>query len=844
MQFAVNDHQIFSLEKQLVVAKGMARLALLCSLAWYVRQRNSKQSIKFADEASALIATLAASSDQINEAKGRLELVRGEYDYLFGDLLAARHRAELALTLFRASEDHKSLGDVYWLLASIAQDSGARAERDECLGRAMIEYDLSGDQTRQDNCFARQQLYTAFVDPDAAMKALVTRFGAAASTDPVPKNAWAESVWALLAHLAGEIGKSAQHSIRCFDAARLDGQHRLAAMSAINAGESFAKMNNFDAALEWGRRAIDLARTKEWPLVMATCLSEAGNTLRKFGRFDQAHRLLKESVEIMDRFEGSQYSAITWMNLGTVLMELGRESEAITWLHKSEIRARELKINDTLNGTLVSSAKVLMALGQLQAALSKVNEALTTARQIGNKEWQVAALRVLASIHRRTDINHGLPASLACLEEAVQIANDIAGYTIPAELLEELAAAFADSGHTAKAYELALQAGKAREKTNDKAATDRATAMQVLHDTERVRADAEHHRQMSLLQAERAETLRKANETLEKLGEVGCQITSKTSAAEVFQALYLHINAFLDMAGLMIYQLSPDKLNLQMTFGVEVDFGANPNTIPIDHPNSPIAVTARLLKEQVIEQTAETPITDPNIQTMACVPLRVGQQVLGVLAIQSRRANAYLSRECAILRTLAAYGGIALANAEALEALQIAKTQLRRKNDELELLATTDRLTGLCNRYELDRVLEREFAAAVRYGTVFSIIIADIDHFKRVNDTFGHYAGDQVLIAFGQILSQRLRRSDVVGRWGGEEFMLVCAHTNIDGAKTLAELIRCQIDETAFPVVGRLSASFGVAGFQQGDSITSIATRADAALYRAKEAGRNRVVLG
>jgi diguanylate cyclase (GGDEF)-like protein len=178
-----------------------------------------------------------------------------------------------------------------------------------------------------------------------------------------------------------------------------------------------------------------------------------------------------------------------------------------------------------------------------------------------------------------------------------------------------------------------------------------------------------------------------------------------------------------------------------------------------------------------------------------------------------------------------------------LEATVAQRTaELIEKNKQLEVLSITDRLTGLHNRLFLDRVLEREFAAASRNGRAFSLMLLDIDKFKHVNDTFGHHFGDEVLISLAQILKSKVRISDEVGRWGGEEFLIVCPNTELYDATMVAENLRSHIEQYQFSHVGVCTASFGVATYKLGDTIAALEARADKALYAAKGNGRNQVV--
>lgn len=174
-------------------------------------------------------------------------------------------------------------------------------------------------------------------------------------------------------------------------------------------------------------------------------------------------------------------------------------------------------------------------------------------------------------------------------------------------------------------------------------------------------------------------------------------------------------------------------------------------------------------------------------------------------------------------------------------ALSASNQALKIANQELERLSVTDRLTGLYNRLLLDKVLDDEFNRNQRYASTFSLVLLDIDKFKSVNDTHGHPVGDLVLMNIAQVLREGTRDVDIVGRWGGEEFLVVCRDTALDGAASLAEKLRHMIAEHDFPVIGSRTASFGVTVIKLGDTIASLIARADKALYQAKEDGRNRV---
>jgi diguanylate cyclase (GGDEF)-like protein len=178
---------------------------------------------------------------------------------------------------------------------------------------------------------------------------------------------------------------------------------------------------------------------------------------------------------------------------------------------------------------------------------------------------------------------------------------------------------------------------------------------------------------------------------------------------------------------------------------------------------------------------------------------------------------------------------------DAQNELSEAYALLALKSLELERVSVTDSLTGLFNRRRLDQAFDYELGRAFRYDIPVSVIIADIDRFKSINDTHGHQIGDQVLQLVADIMRHGVRTVDTIGRWGGEEFLIICPETDLEGARALAEKLRAVIEATAFPAAIHNTTSFGVAEARAGETMKDLVARADAALYRAKTSGRNRV---
>lgn len=160
----------------------------------------------------------------------------------------------------------------------------------------------------------------------------------------------------------------------------------------------------------------------------------------------------------------------------------------------------------------------------------------------------------------------------------------------------------------------------------------------------------------------------------------------------------------------------------------------------------------------------------------------------------------------------------------------------------LSKIAYTDSLTHIYNRLHFAHFLDVEIDKVKRYGGTFSIIFFDLDHFKKVNDNYGHLVGDEILEEITNIVSKANRSADIFARYGGEEFIILTPETDISGALIHAERLRNAIEKYEFKTIGHLTSSFGVTEFNaEKDTIETLLDRADKALYLAKEDGRNRV---
>ncbi|GAB6073938.1 transporter substrate-binding domain-containing diguanylate cyclase [Nautilia lithotrophica] len=177
--------------------------------------------------------------------------------------------------------------------------------------------------------------------------------------------------------------------------------------------------------------------------------------------------------------------------------------------------------------------------------------------------------------------------------------------------------------------------------------------------------------------------------------------------------------------------------------------------------------------------------------------------------------------------------------------IRLLKKEITKRKEiekELQKLSIIDSLTGIFNRYKIDTALKQQISYSKRYETPLSIIFFDIDHFKKINDNFGHKAGDIVLKEIADLIKAHLREYDIFGRWGGEEFIIILPNTSLIQAIKVAKKLKSIIENHNFKYIGRLTCSFGVTEFTKEDTADSVLIRVDSFMYEAKKRGRNNIV--
>ena len=292
----------------------------------------------------------------------------------------------------------------------------------------------------------------------------------------------------------------------------------------------------------------------------------------------------------------------------------------------------------------------------------------------------------------------------------------------------------------------------------------------------------------------------------------------------------------IDYFTLFLYDQDKRKLNLMCHNHPEIE-----SSFSIPLSSSPIMEAAVLRGQYIREQDfstssyyrgADNPLFKKGY--FVSIPLMIEQEIVGVLNINDVGQDSFDVGDLDFILNLSEFIAMSISNAVLYE--------------QTNKLAVTDGLTGVTNRQSLMKSLQIEFERSKRYNSPLSLILLDVDHFKDVNDTYGHQKGDEILIAFASLLKKACRANDIAARYGGEEFVMVLPQSNAQGAFKIAERVREEIMKISF--TGNesnfaVTVSCGVAEFNKDyESINKLITVADRALYEAKNGGRNKTILG
>ncbi len=631
--------------------------------------------------------------------------------------------------------------------------------------------------------------------------------------------AWS-SVWrGWMEHDKSNFSKALSYHLSAADFFELNDNNYGLGRVSHGVAASYKYLGMFDHALKWTGKALAASGAAEDRPMLAGILANLGETLIHLNRYDEARNHLRRALESNP---SDETQIITSLRLAELAIIDGDSAKAILLAEPALALAERLEMPAVVAEASSVTANALILAGNIAEAKRHFVKATKIAARIGDKlNLAVFHLGFGRASLAKGSVDEALVMFRLGLEKAIEV---------KARYIEAMAhLAIAD------AYQ-AL--GKWKEAFGHKDVYHEIRATLFSENAERLVQEVREDRSRS-----ETEIYRRMYDRITAIGEAGRQITSVLDIATILNRVYEVVQRIMpaDVFAIARHVDDGDTLDyaLMVERGVRLDVGR----IEVSDTSSFGAWCFRHASEvfvndvdteslRYIHKSIRVGDENKSTKSLICCPLLVSEKPIGIVSVQSYKKHAYTVHDLDGLRALASYIAIALENS--------------RLYHEVNELATRDMLTGILNRMSIFKSGKAEFSRMRRGKTSCSVLMIDLDGFKGVNDTFGHAAGDAILVGAASVLSGAIRTIDILGRYGGEEFLLILPETDSVGAGIIAERLRAKIAAKKHPIGdGReicITASFGLYTFGHGEADFDTGVKAaDAALYHSKAKGKNRV---
>jgi diguanylate cyclase (GGDEF)-like protein len=644
------------------------------------------------------------------------------------------------------------------------------------------------------------------------------------------------------------------------------------------------------------QKALDAFTALEDNVGVMKSLNALGVAYYDLGRYDRAMDYYTRSLEDARRWGNRWREAVTLSNIGEVCLNLGELKEALDYFLRAYETVPDDREAELVSNILLNIGTTFQRMENWPLAREFTEKALVVGNEAGDRLIEARCLLALGRIAHTSDDAAGAESSFL---KALEVAGKLKSEKIKVEVLLELGSLHAAANRPQKAlecYDAALLGAErlsakdlihqAYERLSEahEALQDYKTALDyyrrfaryerellgedttrkiknitVQYEIEKSRQEAEIYRLRNTELKEKTEALEEANGQIVSILELGRRITSSLDFDTVVSTLYESLERRLDVTvfGIGIHDEAEGALEWRAF--IEHGKRIHRHDQRLDYRRSYGAWAIHNRKTVFISDSeAEAKFYLPGGRTsqgkpaasLVFVPLMIEERVIGVLTLQSYTKNAYTEKHRGFLETLGPYISIAIENSlihdrvEDLNRVILGeKAELEQATLRISHLANHDSLTGLPNRRLLFELLQKSFDIALRSHSRVGVVYVDLDNFKPINDSFGHYAGDCALVSLAERLRAILRASDTVARVGGDEFIVVL--TNVQDRDAIDLAAKKILEECNRPLLlegkeCRMGLSMGIAVYpDDGDGIEDLVGHADAAMYRIKHLNKN-----
>ena len=565
------------------------------------------------------------------------------------------------------------------------------------------------------------------------------------------------------------------------------------------------------------------------------------------GRAGEALSFFYQAFELAKKSNGSMISTILTnisemhLNTGDTRMALRYNKMALTEIKRQRLGAQDLHNCYNIFGLIYKR------MGQYEKALESLAQSLEWAEKGESKFNQIVSRLEVARLH----LQNGNPGgALQMLMPALEMAEEIKANALLKDLCLVLAEASEATGDMAGSLRLYKRHMELNQELATREVEQRLSDYTAEFKAEQAQKDAEIYRLKNIELRQKSIELEESNKNLRLISEIGRRITATLDIDNVLNTIYGSIAKIMDanFFAIGLYDVKAEVVDFKII--IENSIRLSLHMVRLDENRGYTSRCIRSRKEIIINDLEDIGPDEVNSdilvtngippRSLIFCPLILAGEIVGVMTVQSYRPNAYSHNNIETVKAMASFIAVALNNSRI-------SGELVQKANELEFLSKTDPLTGIYNRRYIIEKMEEESARFRRYGKTFSLIILDIDFFKRVNDNLGHDCGDYVLAEVARLLRQTLREQDCLARWGGEEFLILLPETDAAGSEVLAERLRAGVEERGFVYHDKrisITLTMGICQYTEGITVDEAIRKADNALYEGKKQGRNCVVVG
>ncbi|CUO69409.1 GGDEF domain-containing protein [Clostridium disporicum] len=601
-------------------------------------------------------------------------------------------------------------------------------------------------------------------------------------------------------------------------------------LSAINAlVGNYSFIQQFDKAIEYGMEGIELAEKCCNYQALNSIKNNMSITYVEIGEFEKAKELL-EQIANLPNINANHNKIVNLMNLAECERELGNYELSLEYL-ESALGIAKSFATTLIPGVLEQMGRTYCAKGLYNIADEKFQESINISRETEQKLCLNEALLYWSEVDLRVGRYKEAIIKLKEVEENIEIVNSIRNKN---KIYSNISLAYKNIGDYENAYLYLEKVNMLQKEIFNK------TRRESIKNLDKKREEEE------------SKVYKFLYNQMEVLYSVGQRITANLNRKNIYKIIAEEIKNLIQCDVLQISLINDEKKTLEYKLCMNLDDKLEMPPINLDDENR-FGVYAINHKQEIlindlkreyykyfnnfedfIEKLAEeqSRTLERFSQSLIFVPIMIHSKVIGVIGVQAYEKNAFTLKDVNTLKILSTYIGIALENS--------------RLYKEIKYRANYDVLTKIFNRREALRKSEKIYNKVKKYYDSYWVMMVDVDNFKKINDTYGHQTGDKVLASIAKVIKESIRECDIVGRYGGEEFIVIVKDDKNSYLK-IAERIRNNIENTVINIgeneIIKVTSSIGITKMDATDkTFQQIISEADKALYKAKNSGKNKVV--